>query len=67
MVTSPLASGSHSLKVQVTDIAGNSEKISETVWVDTTLPAATCEPPKAAIPAPKGTILRNTKQSLWKG
>ncbi|MBP1378498.1 Ig-like domain-containing protein, partial [Providencia rettgeri] len=41
MVTSPLASGSHSLKVQVTDIAGNSEKISETVWVDTTLPAAT--------------------------
>ncbi|MEY0110232.1 Ig-like domain-containing protein, partial [Providencia rettgeri] len=43
MVTSPLASGSHLLKVQVTDIAGNSEKISETVWVDTTLPAATAK------------------------
>ncbi|MBO1929634.1 Ig-like domain repeat protein [Providencia rettgeri] len=37
------ASGSHLLKVQVTDIAGNSEKISETVWVDTTLPAATAK------------------------
>ncbi|MEX0425556.1 Ig-like domain repeat protein [Providencia rettgeri] len=40
MVASALASGSHSLKVQVTDIAGNSEKISEMVWVDTTLPIA---------------------------
>ncbi|HBC7431769.1 TPA: hypothetical protein KEY68_004085, partial [Providencia rettgeri] len=29
LITSPLTLGSHSLKVQVTDIAGNSEKISE--------------------------------------
>ncbi|WP_273846473.1 Ig-like domain-containing protein [Providencia rettgeri] len=40
LITSPLTSGSHSLKVQVTDIAGNSEKISEILHIDTTPPAA---------------------------
>ncbi|ENR5394605.1 hypothetical protein ACEWIT_004451, partial [Providencia rettgeri] len=40
LITSPLTLGSHSLKVQVTDIAGNSEKISEILHIDTTPPAA---------------------------
>ncbi|MBZ3682350.1 MULTISPECIES: Ig-like domain-containing protein [Providencia] len=40
MATSLVTSGSYPLKVLVTDIAGNSEKISETVWVDTTPPVA---------------------------
>ncbi|MEY0679289.1 Ig-like domain-containing protein [Providencia rettgeri] len=57
MVTSPLASGSHSLKVQVTDIAGNSEKISETVWVDTTLPAATAKLTESSDSGAKGDNL----------
>ncbi|MEX0438973.1 hypothetical protein KDV52_10335 [Providencia rettgeri] len=57
MVTSPLASGSHSLKVQVTDIAGNSEKISETVWVDTTLPAATANLTESSDSGAKGDNL----------
>ncbi|MEX6230122.1 Ig-like domain-containing protein [Providencia hangzhouensis] len=57
MVTSPLASGSHLLKVQVTDIAGNSEKISETVWVDTTLPAATAKLTESSDSGAKGDNL----------
>ncbi|MBQ0367298.1 Ig-like domain-containing protein [Providencia rettgeri] len=40
LITSPLTSGSHSIKVQVTDIAGNSEKISEILHIDTIPPAA---------------------------
>ncbi len=40
LITSPLTSGSHSLKVQVTDIVGNSERISEILHIDTTPPAA---------------------------
>ncbi|WP_272668959.1 Ig-like domain-containing protein, partial [Providencia sp. PROV010] len=57
MVTSALASGSHLLKVQVTDIAGNSEKISETVWVDTTLPAATAKLTESSDSGAKGDNL----------
>ncbi|MEX6215543.1 Ig-like domain-containing protein [Providencia hangzhouensis] len=57
MVTSALASGSHLLKVQVTDIAGNSEKISETVWVDTTLPAATAKLTESSDSGAKGNNL----------
>ncbi|QIF64420.1 MULTISPECIES: Ig-like domain-containing protein [Providencia] len=57
MITSPLASGSHLLKVQVTDIAGNSEKISETVWVDTTLPAATAKLTESSDSGAKGDNL----------
>ncbi|MEQ4676366.1 Ig-like domain-containing protein, partial [Providencia vermicola] len=42
-VTSPLTPGNHPLKVLITDIAGNSEKISETVWLDTAPPSAQAE------------------------
>ncbi|MBJ9973802.1 Ig-like domain repeat protein, partial [Providencia rettgeri] len=45
------------LKVQVTDIAGNSEKISETVWVDTTLPAATAKLTESSDSGAKGDNL----------
>ncbi|WP_320338277.1 Ig-like domain-containing protein, partial [Providencia rettgeri] len=43
--------------MQVTDIAGNSEKISETVWVDTTLPAATAKLTESSDSGAKGDNL----------
>ncbi|MEX6397003.1 hypothetical protein AB6E88_07860 [Providencia hangzhouensis] len=75
MVTSALASGSHLLKVQVTDIAGNSEKISETVWVDTTLPAATAKLTESSDSGAKGdnltqhqaVTLRNNQTAIGGG
>ena len=39
-IQTPLGQGAHSLKVKITDKAGNSETLSETVQIDTVLPAA---------------------------
>ncbi|HEC8326522.1 TPA: hypothetical protein RG501_RS22155, partial [Providencia rettgeri] len=67
MAKSLVSSGSHPLKVQITDIAGNSEKISETVWVDTTPPAAQAKLSESSDSGSKGDNITQQKAVILEG
>ncbi|EPQ5230300.1 Ig-like domain-containing protein [Providencia stuartii] len=67
IATSLVTSGGHPLKVQITDIAGNSEKISETVWVDTTPPAAQAKLSESSDSGSKGDYITQQKAVILEG
>ncbi|MEY1368725.1 Ig-like domain-containing protein, partial [Providencia huaxiensis] len=67
IATSLVTSGGHPLKVQITDIAGNSEKISETVWVDTTPPAAQAKLSESSDSGSKGDNITQQKAVILEG